>query len=251
MKFGLKTDRGRKRDTNEDCCNVISGYPGIPVTFIAADGMGGHNCGELASRLAVDFISNQMLKFPEYLSREGDASSAIQEIISEANSKIYDMASEREEYSGMGTTLSVAVVYDSKLYIGHIGDSRVYVFREGMLRQLTTDHSLVEELVRAGTISKQEAMTHPNRNILTRALGSMEYTEIESIVHNILENDIYLICTDGLTNLLSDDEIANVIENETDLDLVCEELVNKANEMGGNDNITVILFSEQTQETGT
>jgi PPM family protein phosphatase len=242
VKFGVKSDKGRKREKNEDSCNILAGYPGVPVTFIIADGMGGHNYGEIASRMAVDNISSLILQFPGIFIDEDNISVAICDIIRKTNSEIYREASGTEEYSGMGTTLTIGTVINKKLYIEHVGDSRFYLFREGNLKQLTSDHSYVEELLKSGSITMEEALNHPKRNVLTRALGCMETIDIDSVEHDMLDNDIYLLCTDGLTNLLGEDEIKAVIENGMDLEYMCDELVQKANEKGGNDNITVILF---------
>lgn len=242
LKFGVKSDKGKKREKNEDSYNILAGYPGIPATFIIADGMGGHNYGEIASRMAVDYLSSLILQYPSIFIKEDGIQPAICDLIQKANSEIYLEASESEEYSGMGTTLTIGTVANKKLYIEHVGDSRFYLFRDGGLSQLTTDHSYVEELLKSGSITRQEALSHPKRNVLTRALGCMETIEIDSIVYNLTDNDLFLLCTDGLTNLLSDDEIIEIIGNGNDLEYMCNELVQKANDKGGNDNITVILF---------
>ncbi|MCX7921873.1 MAG: Stp1/IreP family PP2C-type Ser/Thr phosphatase [Clostridia bacterium] len=242
MKFGVRSDKGMVREINEDCCDVIAGYPGVPVSFIIADGMGGHNSGEIASRMAIEIASNQLLQLPELLRDNEDVFSAILQIMQKANSEIYRNSLEHEANHGMGTTLIIAVVYNRSLYIGHIGDSRVYRLRDGTIQRITTDHSFIEEMVMNGSLTREEAENHPRKNLITRALGCAENIQIDTYLCDISDKDIFMLCTDGLTNMLSDDEINQIIDRADDPEFACNELVNRANEKGGEDNITVILF---------
>ena len=207
MRFAVKTDKGMIRDINEDNCNVLAGYSGVPVSFIIADGMGGHSSGEIASKMAVDFVSSYLLEYPDKFSNEEDIQDAIVEVIEEANNKVFISSSEREETVGMGTTLILAVIFNKKLYIGHVGDSRVYLIRDEMIEQVTTDHSFIEELMRKGSISRKEAENHPRKHVITRAIGCGKDIEVDIYICNIKDNDIFILCTDGLTNMLTDDEI--------------------------------------------
>lgn len=243
MRFGVGSDRGKVRQINEDSYNIISGYPGIPVTFVIADGMGGHNSGEIASNLAVEFISNYILQFPEELQKH-DTQGTIHEIIRLANMEIYQKSVEEPTFQGMGTTLILAMVTGRTLHIGHVGDSRAYLLREGEMTRITTDHSYIEELIKSGSISREEAERHPKKNIITRALGC--FNEVEADIHTVelQEKDVILICTDGLTNMLNEDEIMNILTETKEPEQTCTKLIEIANEKGGEDNITVLVFKD-------
>lgn len=242
MRFGVKSDTGLIRQINEDSYNIIAGYPGIPVCFIIADGMGGHNSGEVASKSSVDFVSSRLLQFPMELMEDDEIFSAIGEMVKLSNSHVYELSLEREENYGMGTTLIVAVVHNKKLYIVHIGDSRVYQIREGNMERLTTDHSYIEELIMLGSLTREEAENHPKKNIITRAIGCSGEIEIDTYLTEFRDEDTFLLCTDGLSNMLCEDEIKEIVLNIDDPQAVCEELVKRANEKGGEDNITVIVI---------
>lgn len=245
MRFGVKTDKGRVRELNEDNYNMIAGYSGVPVSFIVADGMGGHNSGEIASKVAVDYVSNCILELTGMFSEKEDLSGIIRDIVEKANTAVYSLAKEQESTHGMGTTLILAMAFNKKLYIGHVGDSRAYIYRGENLIRITTDHSYIEELIQAGTLSIEEAENHPNKNIITRALGGAETIEVDTLVCNIKENDVFILCTDGLTNMVSEKEIKDIIESVDDPELACIRLVDLANEKGGEDNITVIMFKNE------
>lgn len=242
MKFWARSDRGIVREINEDSYNMIAGYPGVPISFIIADGMGGHNSGEIASKMAVDIISNHVLQLPGLLAKEENITAIIEQMMMKANAEVYLVSQEQESTHGMGTTLIITIVYNRKIYVGHIGDSRVYLLRDGQLQRMTTDHSFIEELVRNGSLTREEAEKHPSKNILTRALGCSETIQVDVFSVDMKENDVYLMCTDGLTNTLDENEIKEIIENNKDLEFACNELIRRANEKGGEDNITVILF---------
>lgn len=241
MNIGVKTDTGRIRENNQDAYYIPS--EGQGPLYIIADGMGGHKAGEIASELAIDLISQD---FNEYFHEESFTEEEIKEFIeasiNKANKEIYNKSLEEESYSGMGTTVTLAYIYNDNLYIGHVGDSRAYAIQKGVIRQITEDHSLVEELIKNGSISKEEAKHHPQRNIITRAVGTSENIEIDIIVLPIKMVEIFLLCTDGLTSMLDDEEIQEVLTNSQDMQLACEKLVKLSNNRGGYDNITVLAI---------
>lgn len=238
LRYGIKTDRGLKRQLNEDNCNVLFGFPGIPTCFIVADGMGGHNCGEIASKRAVDTVSDYLLKADW---NSDQYSKILSEIISNTNKDLFLFSQQDEATQGMGTTLIVCSLKNKKLYIGHVGDSRVYLIREKTIRKLTSDHSFIEEMIKNGSITRDEAIHHPNKNLITRAVGYEANVEVDTYEYDLKENDLILLCTDGLTNMLSEEEILNIIENSEDVQIACDSLVQSANNNGGEDNITVII----------
>ncbi len=223
------TDVGRQRHTNEDA------YLDLGTVFAVADGMGGARAGEVASKLAVD-------AFRETEKTSGSPEEQLAHIGQEANRKIYELAQEDEARAGMGTTLTAAMVTDREVAIGHVGDSRVYRFRDDELDRLTDDHSLVEELVRQGKLTSQQAEVHPQKSIITRALGPEPDVEVDTHTHAARAGDIYLLCSDGLTGMLSEDRIAQILRGRSSLEQAAKTLVDEANARGGRDNITVVLF---------
>ncbi|HSL63266.1 MAG TPA: Stp1/IreP family PP2C-type Ser/Thr phosphatase [Gaiellaceae bacterium] len=223
------SDTGRKRRRNEDA------YVVRPPLFAVADGMGGAQAGEVASRLAVEALAH------------GDADVGGEErvtaLIQEANRRIYRHAGEDAATSGMGTTMTVALVEDGGVVIGHVGDSRAYLVRDGELRQLTDDHSLVGELIRSGKLTPDEAESHPQRSVITRALGSDPDVDVDTFTVEAQPGDVFLICSDGLTSMVGDEAILRAVkEHHDDLDAAARELVRLANRGGGEDNITVVCF---------
>jgi protein phosphatase len=160
----------------------------------------------------------------------------------EANADVYRKSLEHEGDRGMGTTLIVAVVHNKKLVIGHIGDSRVYMIRDDSIERMTEDHSCIEELVKNGTLTREEAKNHPNKNLITRALGCSESIQIDTYTYDLKDDDVFVICTDGLTNMLSEKEIKEIVIDCEDPELACDKLIMEANKSGGEDNITVIVF---------
>lgn len=239
MEIGVKTDVGRIRDNNQDSY-YISPERDYPL-FIIADGMGGHKAGEIASKMAIDIISNNLKDgLTDRIVEDKDIKDKIENSIYEANDKIYKKSMKDEKFSGMGTTVTLAYAINKKIFIGHAGDSRAYLLKDGMLSQITADHSLVEELIKNGSITKEEAKRHPQRNIITRAVGTSNNIKADLVVELQHEDDILLLCTDGLTNMLDDDEIKNSLLINEDIQKACEELVKLANDKGGFDNITVL-----------
>jgi protein phosphatase len=225
------THPGRKRRRNEDS------YVSDPPLFAVADGMGGAQAGALASRLAAGALRER-----------GDDDGARSEdrvvsLIQEANRRVYERAASDEQATGMGTTMTAAIVESDRVVFGHVGDSRAYLVRDGRLEQLTDDHSLVAELVRSGKISPEEADTHPQRSVITRALGPDPSVDVDTFSVPVEEGDVFLICSDGLSSMVSADRIADVVaEHRDDLQEMTDALVQAANEAGGEDNITVVCF---------
>jgi serine/threonine protein phosphatase PrpC len=223
------TDTGRKRRRNEDS------YVSEPPLFAIADGMGGAAAGEVASRLAAAAI------------REGGAGDGgegrIFELIQEANRRVYARASTDPNTSGMGTTMTVAIVDGERVAFGHVGDSRAYLIRDGVMEQLTEDHSLVNELMKSGKLTPEEADVHPQKAVITRAVGTDPDVDVDTFTVNAQDGDIFLLCSDGLTDVLSEEEILELVErNRPDIDRALRALVKEANHGGGEDNITVVAF---------
>jgi protein phosphatase len=244
VRFAAISDKGIVRDINEDSYRIITNQDGVPDTFIIADGMGGHSSGDVASNMAVEFAKDYILNNPEVFSSEESIFDGIKILIEEANKAIYEKAVLSKETLGMGTTFILTIVLNNKLYIGHVGDSRVYLIRNNSIKKLTVDHSYIEELIKNGSITREEAKNHPKKNIITRALGCSESILVDTLSSPIDKNDIFVLCTDGLTNMLSEYKIMEIILENDDLSYSCSELVRLANEKGGDDNITVIIMKK-------
>ncbi len=238
LKYGIRTDRGLKRQLNEDNCNVLVGYSGVPPCFVIADGMGGHKCGDVASKQAVDSVCSHLLSVNW---ETEEISQLLNSIIADVNKELYQFSLLDESTQGMGTTLIITVFKNRKLYIGHVGDSRVYLIRGNSIQKMTCDHSFIEELVKNGTITKDEAINHPKRNVITRAVGYEHDLQVDTYEIDVLENDEILVCTDGLTNMLSEEEILDIITKAEEPQAACDTLIQNANNNGGEDNITVIV----------
>jgi PPM family protein phosphatase len=224
-----RSDVGRQRSINEDDLVVQ------PPFFAVADGMGGAKAGEVASALATGAFEGE--------TESGEAAEAqLVRILREANRRIYDLASSDDSHRGMGTTLTAAMVHGDEVSIGHVGDSRAYLLREGKLDQLTRDHSLVAELERSGQISPEAAEHHPQRSIITRALGPEPDVQVDTFTLTARDGDLLLISSDGLTSMISDDEVSSILRSGDELDAAADELIRAANQSGGRDNITVVLF---------
>ena len=223
------TSPGRKRIRNEDA------FVRDPPLFAVADGMGGAQAGELASGLAADALRER--------SRGAATEERLAELLREANRRVYARASEDAAASGMGTTVTVALVEGDRVLFGHVGDSRAYLIREGELSQITDDHSLVAELVRSGRLSPEEAEVHPQRSVITRALGTDSEVEVDTFSIAARPGDLFLICSDGLSSMVDDRTILEVAERyRNNLDEAARALLAAANLAGGEDNITVVLF---------
>ena len=246
------TDVGRKREANEDSFAVVP----EDSLFVVADGMGGHAAGEVASRLAVtaisDFIASTRrdteITWPfEYdmsMSIEGNR---LRTAIRLANQRILDTISHKKDLEGMGTTLVGAMVSEGKACVGHVGDSRAYLIHQGEITQITSDHSWVNEQVKLGFLTRNDASRHPFRNVVTRALGSKEDVVVDLAEQPLERGDYLVLCSDGLNSMLEDEEIASIVmDNDGDIDAAARALVARANEKGGEDNVTVILIKVDT-----
>ena len=224
-----RSDTGRKRRRNEDS------YVCEPPLFAVADGMGGAQAGEVASRLAADELRTS--------AGAGTPEERVAAIIQAANRRVYEHAGENQARRGMGTTVTAALALDDRVVIGHVGDSRAYRVRDGALEQLTEDHSLVAELVRSGKLSPEEAENHPQRSVITRALGTDPDVDVDVFPTDTSPGDVFMLCSDGLTAMVADETILELVERERgDLDSAAKALIAAANREGGEDNITVVLF---------
>jgi PPM family protein phosphatase len=224
-----RTDVGRQRSANEDSLVLR------PPFFAVADGMGGAKAGEVASAIAAETF--------EAAGRPGEAPEAeLSRLLREANRRIYDLAVGDESRRGMGTTLTAAKVHGDEISLGHVGDSRAYLLRDGELEQITRDHSLVAELERTGQITPEAAEHHPQRSIITRALGPEPDVEVDTYTVAGRPGDLFLLCSDGLTSMISDDEVATILRGTQELERAADELIRAANQSGGKDNITVVVF---------
>jgi PPM family protein phosphatase len=208
-----------------------------------ADGMGGAQAGEVASRIAIE-------AFEQGLPGDGSPAERLATRVREANHQIYERAKADRGRAGMGTTLTAAYVDDAHVAIAHVGDSRAYLFRGGTLQRLTQDHSLVDELVRRGKLTEEQAAEHPQRSIITRALGPEPEVEVDTWTYPGRSGDVILLCSDGLTSMISEDRVRVILESHENLDAAAEALINEANEAGGRDNITVVLFRLEDLDSG-
>ncbi len=237
-----KTDIGKVRDLNQDYY-YISKETEEPKIYILADGMGGYKGGEIASKLATEtvkqYISNN---FSNTVKEKEEILKLIHDAVEYANMVVYEKSKENPELEGMGTTLEVCLIYNNKAYIGHIGDSRIYRIRKEIIRKLTKDHSYVQKLVEDKKITRDEAKNHPKKNMLTKALGCTPYVEPDLRARNFEKGDIFIICSDGLTNMVEEQRIFELAKEN--IKTAADKLVAEANEAGGIDNITVIIIGE-------
>ena len=233
-----KTSIGKVRKMNQDCYYVSKDG----MINILADGMGGYTGGEIASKIAtesaVKYLNEHFNQNLDYQKEE--ILDIIKKTIEYANAEVYKKSREVKDLELMGTTLEICLIYRNRIFIAHIGDSRVYRIRKGIMRKLTKDHSYVQTLVEDGTITKEEAEHHPKKNMLMKALGCEKRIDADVMVKGFLKDDIILICSDGLTNMVSEEEIFNVITNN--IESATKELIEIANEKGGLDNITLIIL---------
>lgn len=234
--FGI-TDIGRKRKVNQDYLFFSDEPIGcFPNLYIVADGMGGHKAGDYASRYTIERVVASVSR------NTGEEPIAImKEAINKANELLVAESREDESKSGMGTTLVIGTIIGNKLFVANIGDSRLYVVGQNM-RQITRDHSLVDEMVRLGEINADEARVHPDKNIITRAVGTSDHVEADFFEVEITADDTILLCTDGLTNMVRDDEILDIIKKYDNAQAATMQLVKEANANGGRDNITVMII---------
>lgn len=234
------TNIGRKRKLNQDYVYSSEQPVGnLPNLFLVADGMGGHNAGDYASRVAVETMVKKIADSPER-----DPVRILEGALQSANGRLREEAYSAPELEGMGTTMVAATCEDGRLCVANVGDSRLYVVNHLGIRQITRDHSWVEEMVRRGGLGREEARNHPDRNIITRAVGADAAVNPDFFNVRIEEGDMILMCTDGLTNMLEDEEIRMILEAARDIVEGAQELVRAANENGGRDNISVILIEQ-------
>lgn len=244
MSIGFKTDIGKKRELNEDSLYVNSGK--IPVWGIVADGMGGHQAGEVASSMAVsdiaDYVNENFREDMDYV----EAGEVLRRAFVFANNHIYQYSIKYSKFMFMGCTSTAAMIHSGRLIIAHVGDSRVYSAKE-KLKRMTKDHSYVQELVNRGIITEEEAKVHSRRNEITRAMGTEDSIKVDISITPYNDEKI-LICSDGLTSMVDEKEIFEIMKKDKDPMAVCEKLVEKANEYGGKDNITAIVIDMRYAE---
>ena len=237
MKSCCITDVGQRRSTNQDFVYASEEPVGnLPNLFVVADGMGGHRAGDFASRYTVEVILKGVRA-----DRERNPIRIIRKAIETANLKVLEKANSSDELAGMGTTVVAATVIGHYVYVANVGDSRLYLIRD-TIEQITKDHSLVEEMVRIGEINREQARNHPDKNIITRAVGVSSRVRIDFFDIKLERGDIILMCSDGLSNMIEDDEIERIIKEGSDLPEIALELIGEANQNGGKDNIAVVLI---------
>lgn len=234
MKWACITDTGLVRALNEDslCISPEDSF------FAVADGMGGHRAGEVASKMALQLLKRELDK---RLNSGERADQALADSIKEANRLIFEMSAKNPEWQGMGTTVTACLKQDGEILIGQVGDSRAYLLRGSRISQLTEDHSLVQELIKSGSITEKEAFFHPQRNVLTRAIGTGLILDVDLYRFNVFSGDLLLLCTDGLTRYIRQEELLLSVSSAPDLDSAVRDLLKKATQSGGADNITIIL----------
>lgn len=243
IKTAYLTDTGRKRELNEDYVYASEKPVGnLPNLFIVADGMGGHNAGDFAS----DFTVKTMVEEIE-ASFEKNPSIIFQKAINVANQKLREIAAKDLAKRGMGTTVVAATCLGKYLQVANVGDSRLYVVND-TIKQITTDHSYVEEMIRRGNLQRENARSNPNKNIITRAVGAKNEIQADIYVVELKPGDLLLMCSDGLSNMLEDEEMRMIIKRQRDIVEMAEELVKAANENGGKDNISVVLIDPFADE---
>ena len=240
IKAYAKSDLGKVREMNQDYYYISNSLDEVQL-YLLADGMGGYNGGEIASKLAVQTAKNYIEN--NFKDIEKDRDSIIQLLGSSmeyANMVVYEKSKENAELQGMGTTLEICLIYNNKVYIGHVGDSRIYRIRKEFIRKLTQDHSYVQKLVADGTITKEEAAHHPQKNMLMKALGCNAFVEPDVMVKGFLKDDILIMCSDGLTNMVDQETIYKMASKN--IEQAPKDLVELANNNGGYDNITVVVI---------
>ena len=240
IKAYAKSDVGKVREMNQDYYYISNSLDEVQL-YILADGMGGYNGGEIASKIAVETAKNYIEN--NFKDIEKDKDSIIQLLGSSmeyANMVVYEKSKENAELQGMGTTLEICLIYNNKVYIGHVGDSRIYRIRKEFIRKLTQDHSYVQKLVADGTITKEEAAHHPQKNMLMKALGCNAFVEPDVMVKGFLKDDILIMCSDGLTNMVDQETIYKMASKN--IEQAPKDLVELANNNGGYDNITVVVI---------
>ncbi len=242
LKYAALSERGYVRENNEDSYAIEAEAGETPALFIVADGMGGHQNGELASEIAVEFVSEKLRDQLGEIDQAERVEYLISENFQKANVKVYLSSLESEENYGMGTTLTLLAFFKERFYLGHVGDSRCYLLRSGVLQRLSKDHTLVEQMIDAGSITEADRETSPGRHVLTQALGAPEYLKPWLFHMDHKRHDRFLLCTDGLHGLVSDDVIELTLRQARDPEQACRRLMDLALNAGGTDNITVMVI---------
>ncbi len=240
MKAVGMSDIGKCRKNNEDAYYISAGDDPAENLYLVADGMGGCNAGEVASSSAIEAFLAHFWKEMQHADSE-DVLDLLTGAMAAANRAVYEKSNSAREYAEMGTTIVAAAVREDKVYVAHVGDSRAYLCRKKELIPLTTDHSYVMELVRIGSITKEEAANHPKRNVITRAIGIKGSVEADTVIRSVKEGDILLLCSDGLSGMLKDEEIGKMLGRRSPLEQKAAQLIEEANKRGGYDNISLIL----------
>lgn len=244
MNYSVLTDIGRARSQNQDAVFATDEAVGsLPNLFVVADGMGGHKAGEYASNQAIALVKREVAS-----DTESEPVQIINQGITAANNSIYEEATQDATKSGMGTTMVVATISDHHMCVGNVGDSRLYVYREGQLQQITQDHSVVGEMVRKGEMPKEQARNHPKRNLITRAVGAEKEIRVDFFDETLADGDLVLMCTDGLTSMVEEKQIEEVLASAVSLQEKANRLVELANDNGGRDNITIIIIEPFSDE---
>ncbi len=240
MEIAYLVNQGLKRRTNQDFAATFKNTSGQTLAIVA-DGMGGHLAGDVASKMAVEELGANFSK--THFTQEESATRWFIQQLQEENERIYNKGQEEAKFFGMGTTVVAVIVFEEEFVMAHVGDSRGYLFRNNTLRQITTDHSLVQELVNEGEITQEMARKHPQKNVVTRSVGMPGTLEVDVLAMKYEPGDTLLMCSDGLTNMVLDEDILTVLQQEKSLEEKATTLVNMANENGGTDNITVMLVN--------
>lgn len=241
MRIKCKTDKGMVRESNQDYILTLKGKN--YVLLITADGMGGHKAGEIASKIASISIRDFIFKnFSVY----NDTEELIRDAIISSNKIVFNKSIEDNSLNGMGTTITCCLIKGNKLYLGHVGDSRAYIVNEKGIIKITQDHSFVQELIDNGSITENEALRHPQRNLITRAIGTDKHVVVDTKIENLMDNDLIILCTDGLTTYVSSEEIFEIVKEKKE-DAVYE-LIDLANSRGGSDNISVIIARKEDEK---
>jgi PPM family protein phosphatase len=240
--YGTATDKGLIRSINEDSIKVYHEEDHYPLVLILADGMGGHRKGELASKVAVDYVFDQVSKTISGLNDTQDAADFLRETTEKANIKVYLGSIEDDDNHGMGTTLTIAAIYEKVMIVAHVGDCRAYILRKNLMMRITVDHTLVQELVDLDKITSEQAMKHPKRHILTRALGIPEYVTSEIYTVALDKSDRILLCSDGLYGFVPESLIKTTVKKGKNPAETASRLVEYANAAGGEDNVTVAVI---------
>lgn len=246
MQITVHSNIGRRRSSNQDYADFFENDFEQNL-FVLCDGVGGSQAGDVASQMTTQGLGEQFKQLTEPLDEE-TVSEWMKEAIEKVNWSVYQYSTENEQYQGMSTTLVMAIIIEDTIFIAHVGDSRAYVYQDNKLYQITQDHSLVNELIRSGQITKEEGEVHPQRNVVTQAIGG--HTSVSSEINQVEINQtsILLLCSDGLSNMLTVDEMERILSQPTETDQLGNQLIEAANEAGGADNITVIIVRRQPSE---